>query len=113
MSGCSHPPAYYADLYRKHDLRGGHIIKLGPGNDDAAREALDAWPGAWSLPLSAEFQGWGLCTSSSLTGMALWLGTDAFHLGGGITEANALEWLDAGAGKVCFSWGGRIRTKCC
>ncbi|ORX39740.1 histidine biosynthesis enzyme 1--5-imidazole-4-carboxamide isomerase [Kockovaella imperatae] len=39
-----HPPSYYADLYRAHDLRGGHIIKLGPGNDEAAREALKAWP---------------------------------------------------------------------
>ncbi|GFZ46263.1 1-(5-phosphoribosyl)-5-[(5-phosphoribosylamino) methylideneamino] imidazole-4-carboxamide isomerase [Saitozyma sp. JCM 24511] len=34
-----------AGLYRQHDLRGGHVIKLGPGNDDAAREALKAWPG--------------------------------------------------------------------
>ncbi len=24
-------------------LTGGHIIKLGGGNDDAAREALEAW----------------------------------------------------------------------
>lgn len=40
-----HPAAYYADLYRKHWLRGGHVIMLGPKNDDAAREALSAWPG--------------------------------------------------------------------
>ncbi|GAA6049030.1 hypothetical protein JCM3770_005447 [Rhodotorula araucariae] len=38
------PSAYYADLYRDNDLRGGHVIKLGPGNDDAARSALQAWP---------------------------------------------------------------------
>jgi phosphoribosylformimino-5-aminoimidazole carboxamide ribotide isomerase len=43
---CRHPPAFYAQLYRRHDLRGGHVIKLGAGNDDAAREALQAWPGA-------------------------------------------------------------------
>lgn len=36
--------AYYADLYRHDDLSGGHIIKLGPGNDEAAREALAAYP---------------------------------------------------------------------
>ena len=38
-----HPSAFYADLYRKHDLRGAHVIMLGPGNDDAAREALSSW----------------------------------------------------------------------
>lgn len=40
-----HPSAYFAELYRKHDLRGGHVIMLGPGNEGAAREALKAWPG--------------------------------------------------------------------
>ncbi|KAL2913657.1 Enzyme that catalyzes the fourth step in the histidine pathway [Polyrhizophydium stewartii] len=40
----SHPPAYYAGLYRGNGLRGAHVIKLGPGNDAAAREALAAWP---------------------------------------------------------------------
>ncbi|WFD33333.1 1-(5-phosphoribosyl)-5[(5-phosphoribosylamino)methylideneamino]imidazole-4-carboxamidisomerase [Malassezia cuniculi] len=38
------PPAFYAQLYKDHNLRGGHVIKLGPGNDDAAREALATWP---------------------------------------------------------------------
>jgi phosphoribosylformimino-5-aminoimidazole carboxamide ribotide isomerase len=42
----SHPPSYYVDLYRTNNLRGGHVIKLGPGNEEAAREALQAWPGA-------------------------------------------------------------------
>ncbi|KAF9809076.1 hypothetical protein IEO21_07574 [Rhodonia placenta] len=65
----SHPSSYYASLYRTHNLKGGHIIKLGPGNDSAAREALAAWPGH-------------------------------LQLGGGITDANAREWLDAGASKV-------------
>jgi phosphoribosylformimino-5-aminoimidazole carboxamide ribotide isomerase len=40
-----HPAAYFAELYRKHDLRGGHVIMLGPGNDEAARSSLAAWPG--------------------------------------------------------------------
>ncbi|KAF2768694.1 Phosphoribosylformimino-5-aminoimidazole carboxamide ribotide isomerase [Teratosphaeria nubilosa] len=39
-----HPSAYFADLYRKNNLRGGHVIMLGPGNDSAAKEALAAWP---------------------------------------------------------------------
>ncbi|KAI0922532.1 hypothetical protein AcV5_009480 [Taiwanofungus camphoratus] len=41
----SHSAVYYAELYRKYGLEGGHIIMLGNGNDDAAREALHAWPG--------------------------------------------------------------------
>ncbi|KAH9846970.1 Phosphoribosylformimino-5-aminoimidazole carboxamide ribotide isomerase [Lenzites betulinus] len=41
----SHPSSYYAELYKTHALEGGHVIKLGPGNDRAAREALAAWPG--------------------------------------------------------------------
>lgn len=40
-----HGAAYYADLYRKHNIRGGHVIMLGPGNDQASKEALAAWPG--------------------------------------------------------------------
>lgn len=39
-----HPSAYYAELYKKHNLRGGHVIMLGPGNDDAAKTSLAAWP---------------------------------------------------------------------
>lgn len=46
------------------------MIKLGKGNDEAAKDALSAWPGG-------------------------------LQIGGGITEANAREWLDAGASKVC------------
>lgn len=35
---------HYASLYRKHNLTGAHVIKLGPGNDEAATEAVQAWP---------------------------------------------------------------------
>lgn len=38
------PPAWFAQRYRDDRLAGGHVIKLGPGNDQAAREALAAWP---------------------------------------------------------------------
>lgn len=37
-------PAWFAGLYRRDQLRGGHVIQLGPGNDAAAREALAAYP---------------------------------------------------------------------
>ena len=40
-----HSAAYFSDLYRKANLTGGHVILLGPGNDQAAKEALQAWPG--------------------------------------------------------------------
>jgi phosphoribosylformimino-5-aminoimidazole carboxamide ribotide isomerase len=40
-----HPSAYYASLYKKHNLTGAHVIMLGPGNDSAAQEALEAWKG--------------------------------------------------------------------
>lgn len=40
-----YPPAYYAALYRDDGLEGGHVIMLGPGNEQAAREALAAYPG--------------------------------------------------------------------
>jgi phosphoribosylformimino-5-aminoimidazole carboxamide ribotide isomerase len=42
-------PAWYAELYRGDNLTGGHVIKLGPDNDDAAREALAAWPGGLQI----------------------------------------------------------------
>ncbi len=36
--------AYYAELYRKHSLTGGHVIALGPGNEAEVTKALQAWP---------------------------------------------------------------------
>ena len=41
--------AWYADLYRRDDLRGGHVIMLGPGNDVAAKEALATFPGGMQV----------------------------------------------------------------
>jgi phosphoribosylformimino-5-aminoimidazole carboxamide ribotide isomerase len=37
--------SHYARMYRQDNLHGGHIIMLGPGNEEAATEALQAWPG--------------------------------------------------------------------
>lgn len=44
-----HPPSWFAKLFRKHDMRGGHVIMLGPGNEEAARDALSAWPGGLQI----------------------------------------------------------------
>lgn len=41
-----HPSSYYAKLYRENELRGAHVVMLGPGNDEAAEEACKEWPGA-------------------------------------------------------------------
>jgi len=35
---------WFAARYRNDGLTGGHVIKLGAGNDEAARAALAAWP---------------------------------------------------------------------
>ncbi len=68
------PAAWYARLYRHDALKGGHIIMLGPGNDEPARSALAAYLGG-------------------------------LQIGGGITEDNAFDWLDAGASHVIVtSW---------
>jgi phosphoribosylformimino-5-aminoimidazole carboxamide ribotide isomerase len=40
-----HSSAWFAELYHKDGLNGGHVIMLGPGNEEAAREALAAFPG--------------------------------------------------------------------
>lgn len=40
------PAGHYAQLYKDHALTGAHVIMLGPGNEDATKEALKAWPGA-------------------------------------------------------------------
>ena len=63
------PASWFAEKYRSDNAVGGHIIRLGQGNDDAASEALSAWPGG-------------------------------MQIGGGITDQNALEWLQRGASAV-------------
>ncbi|MGA2657328.1 MAG: phosphoribosylformimino-5-aminoimidazole carboxamide ribotide isomerase, partial [Verrucomicrobiota bacterium] len=43
------PAAWYAALYRRDGLKGGHVVLLGPGNDPEARAALEAYPGGLQL----------------------------------------------------------------
>lgn len=64
-----HPPAWFAEKFRADGLTGGHVIKLGPGNDSAAREALAAWPGGLQV-------GGGIAPSNA----AAWLDAGASHL---------------------------------
>ncbi|KAI5820030.1 putative 5-proFAR isomerase His6 [Pyronema omphalodes] len=37
------PSSHFAKLYRENNVTGCHVIKLGPGCDEAAEEALKAW----------------------------------------------------------------------
>lgn len=42
-------PAWFARCYRRDGLGGGHVILLGPGNEEAATEALAAFPNGLQL----------------------------------------------------------------
>ena len=44
-----HPAEWFAERYKQDGLSGGHVIKLGPGNDAAARAALAAYPGGLQI----------------------------------------------------------------
>lgn len=60
---------WYAEKFRADGLAGGHVIRLGPGNDAAAREALAAWPGGLQL-------GGGVTADNA----AEWLAAGASHV---------------------------------
>ncbi|MCL2284089.1 MAG: phosphoribosylformimino-5-aminoimidazole carboxamide ribotide isomerase [Fibromonadales bacterium] len=40
---------WYAELYKKDNLKGGHIIMLGPGNEEVAIMALKAYPNGMQI----------------------------------------------------------------
>jgi phosphoribosylformimino-5-aminoimidazole carboxamide ribotide isomerase len=43
------PAAWFAELYKRDGLAGGHVIMLGPGNETEARSALAAFPGGLQI----------------------------------------------------------------
>jgi len=63
------PPSWFAQTFSSDQVRGGHVIKLGPGNDDAAREALAAWPGGLQI-------GGGITVQNAAT----WLDAGGSHV---------------------------------
>ncbi len=63
------PSSWFAELFRRDGLTGGHVIKLGPGNDTAAREALAAYPGGLQI-------GGGIRRENASD----WLGAGASHV---------------------------------
>lgn len=60
------PSSYYARMYREDRLSGGHVIMLGPGNEEAAAQALQAFPGGLQV-------GGGITAANA----AHWLGLGA------------------------------------
>ncbi len=63
------PASWFAERYRDDGLRGGHVIMLGKGNAEAARDALAAWPGGLQI-------GGGITAENA----AEWLGAGASHV---------------------------------
>lgn len=44
-----HPAVWFAEKYQADQLPGGHVIKLGPGNEAAAKSALEGFPGGLQI----------------------------------------------------------------
>ena len=63
------PPGWFAGKFREDGLTGGHVIMLGKGNDEAARSALDEWPGGMQI-------GGGIRAENA----ASWLDAGASHV---------------------------------
>ena len=63
------PAAWYAELYKRDGLRGGHVVMLGPGNEAGAQAALRAYPGGLQI-------GGGV----NLNNACAWLDAGASHV---------------------------------
>ena len=44
-----HDSAYYASMFKRDSLTGGHVIMLGGGNEEAALAALRDYPGGLQI----------------------------------------------------------------
>jgi phosphoribosylformimino-5-aminoimidazole carboxamide ribotide isomerase len=62
-------PAWFAELYKRDGLTGGHVIMLGSGNEEAARSALLTYPGGLHV-------GGGINSENARA----WLDTGASHV---------------------------------
>ena len=63
------PAAWYAALYQRDGLTGGHVVMLGPGNETEARAALRAYPGGLQI-------GGGITAETARS----WLDSGASHV---------------------------------
>lgn len=83
--------AWFAEMYARDGLTGGHVIKLGPGNDEAAKSALAAYPAGLQI-------GGGITQENA----AEWLAAGASHV-------IVTSWLFDSEGK--FLWD-RLDSLC-
>lgn len=83
------PAGHYAKLYKDNGLTGAHVIMLGPGNEDAATEAVQAWPQGLQV-------GGGITDQNA----AKWIGKGAEKVG----TVHISSWNDniAGSGGAIF-----------
>ncbi|MBQ9787496.1 MAG: phosphoribosylformimino-5-aminoimidazole carboxamide ribotide isomerase [Lentisphaeria bacterium] len=88
-------PAYYAELYRRDGLTGGHVIKLGSGNDEAALSALGAYPGGLQLGGGVNADN----AASFLDGGAAAVIVTSFVFSGGVFHEENLDKLLKAVGK--------------
>jgi phosphoribosylformimino-5-aminoimidazole carboxamide ribotide isomerase len=63
------PARWFAELYKRDGLNGGHVIMLGAGNENEARSALAAFPGGLQI-------GGGINSANALE----WLDAGASHV---------------------------------
>lgn len=89
------PAAWYAELYKKDHLYGGHIIRLGPGNDEVAAAALSSWPKGLQLGggITAENAGYWLNLGASAVIVTSYIFID------GIIDQDRLQRLAEVVGK--------------
>jgi phosphoribosylformimino-5-aminoimidazole carboxamide ribotide isomerase len=87
--------SWYASLYKEKGLTGGHVIMLGPGNEEAAKAALKAWPGGLQI-------GGGINDENALS----WIEAGASHVivtsalfNGTELNSNELEKISKTVGK--------------
>ena len=72
---------YFAARYREDALTGGHVIMLGPGNEEAALEALRAYPGGLQV------------------GGGIHAGNARRYLDAGASHVIVTSWLFSGQGR--------------
>ena len=89
--------SWFAELYRRDGLRGGHVIMLGGANKPLTR------PSATLSPSDGERD--GVRGNEQVARAALETFPGGLQIGGGINLDNARGWLDAGASHVIVtSW---------
>jgi phosphoribosylformimino-5-aminoimidazole carboxamide ribotide isomerase len=88
----AHDARWYAEMYRKDGLSGGHVIMLGQGNESEAEAALKAFPGGLQI-------GGGLDDTNAMR-----------YLDAGASHVIVTSWLFPG-GKFDFDRLKRISSR--